>query len=382
MKITYVANVRVPTEKAHGYQIMKMCETFVLQGVVVELIIPRRINRDFSGVDIFSYYGIKKSFKIKKLPCLDLITRTGHKYIGPLGFWIQSITFIFSLLVYLAFKKTEIIYCRDFLVLYFLQFFKKKLVLEAHTLPKAKYYKLLKRLDKIIVITKYVKESLVKKEIDESKILVAPDGVDLEKFDIEIDKIESRKKCHLPIDKKIVLYSGQLFEWKGVYTLAESSKYLNDDIFIVMVGGIKDDVQSIEKFIQDKHLKNIILLGQKNPNEIPLYLKAVDALVLPNSGKSDISKYYTSPLKLFEYMASKNPIVASDLPSIREILSHDVAQLVPPDNAQALAQGIKDTLNQNTDNMVLKAFEIVKQYTWEKRTKEIIEFINLRLAMS
>jgi len=64
MKIYYLANARIPTEKAHGFQIMKMCEGFANQGVNVELIIPQRYN--YIKDDPFKFYGIRNNFKIKK----------------------------------------------------------------------------------------------------------------------------------------------------------------------------------------------------------------------------------------------------------------------------------------------------------------------------
>ena len=71
MKIAYIQNVRIPTERAHGIQIMKMCEALARLGHDVELIVPRRSN--LLKENPFNYYGIRKTFKIRKLPCLDLI---------------------------------------------------------------------------------------------------------------------------------------------------------------------------------------------------------------------------------------------------------------------------------------------------------------------
>ena len=73
-------------------------------------------------------------------------------------------------------------------------------------------------------------------------------------------------------------------------------------------------------------------------------------------------------------MAAKRPIVASDLPSIREVLNEGNAILVEPDNPKALAQCIKKALT--SDDVSQKAFEDVQEYTWDKRVKKILKFIN------
>ena len=89
MKIIYLANARIPTEKAHGIQIMKMCEAFSDADAKILLLIPRRIN--WIKEDPFEYYGIKKNFRIKKLPTIDLIPL--DFILGNLALWIQAISF-------------------------------------------------------------------------------------------------------------------------------------------------------------------------------------------------------------------------------------------------------------------------------------------------
>ena len=371
MKLIYIANIRIPTEKAHGIQIMKMCEAFSNQKLKVELVLPWRFNK--IKEDIFNFYGVKKNFKIKKLFSLDLIPLS----IPRICFWIQSLTFSILAFIYLIFKKTDIIYSRDSFSLYLLSFFKKNLVLELHTFPKnlLLHKRVFKKSKAIIVITDKLKELLIKKGINKNKILVAPDGVDIEKFNIDISKEEARKKMNLPQDKKIVLYTGHLYEWKGAQILADASKLLDNNTLIIFVGGTENDVKEFKNRNIDK--KNLLILGYKPYSQIPYYLKASDILVLPNSGKTEISKDWTSPMKMFEYMASKRPIIASNLPSIREILNKNNAILVKPDSSEDLAQGIECILKDFdlSDKILRKAFKDVQKYSWLNRVKKILIFI-------
>jgi len=369
MKIVYLANIRIPTEKAHGIQIMKMCEAFAMSGHQIELVVPWRFNH--LKEDVFKYYGMKKSFKIKKIPSIDLIGL-------PFGFWIQSISFSFFSFFYLLFAKADIIYCRNPLVLSFLGWFKKNIVYEMHTVPKSFFiYKgIFKRAKAIVVITQSIKDSFIKRGIDNNKILVAPDSVDLKQFDIQESQEECRKKLNLPLDKKIVLYTGHLYKWKGVYVLAEASKFLDKDVLVVFIGGTEKDEQEFRD--KNRDLDNILILGHKPYSEMPYYLKTADVLVLPNSAKERISREWTSPMKMFEYMTSQKPIVASDIPSLREILNENNAILVDPDNPKKLAEGIKELLkNTNfSDKISKQAFKDVQKYSWGKRTKIIISFLN------
>ena len=383
MRILYIANIRIPTEMAHGLQIMKMCEAFVKQGAELKLIVPKRFGiSDLAKKNPFEYYKVDKIFKIKKIFCFDLTPL--NKYLGPVSFLIQAISFAISAFFYSLFKKVDIIYSRDRFSLFFLFLFKfirrrggKNIVIEIHQTHKSLFKFILNKVKKIIVITEGLRRTLIQKGIKENKIMVASDGIDLKDFDILESKEECRKKLGLPIDKKLVLYTGHLYKWKGVEALAVASKFLGDDVLIVVVGGIKWYLSDFEKFIKNNDLKNVLVLGHKDYSQIPFYLKLADCLVLTGTNNSEISKQYTSPMKMFEYMASKNPIVASSLSSFKEVLNDENSILVEPDNPEAMAIGINKAINdlELSKQISEQAYKDVQYYTWDNRAKKILEFI-------
>jgi len=88
-------------------------------------------------------------------------------------------------------------------------------------------------------------------------------------------------------------------------------------------------------------------------------------------------RFFMSPLKMFEYMASRRPIVATDLPSIREVLSESSAVLVPPGNTEKLKEAIKYLIDNPEAGKKLadNAFQKVQEYTWDKRAEKIVDFI-------
>ena len=148
--------------------------------------------------------------------------------------------------------------------------------------------------------------------------------------------------------------------------------------YFVFVGGMKNDLIRFSLLIRQKQLNNVLLVGQRPHAEIPYYLKAADVLVLPNSATEKISSHYTSPMKLFEYMASGTPIVASDLPSIREVLNWQNATLVRPDDPKDLARGIEAVLKNKkwADKIAKKAKIDSVGYDWSKRVKDIKIFFS------
>ncbi len=370
MKLIYLANARIPTEKAHGVHIVQMCEAFADCGAQVELVVPRRRNPIKS--DAFQYYGVRNNFRITKIPCLDLLA---HDRVFPFAFLLQTATFLLAAKIYLFFRKYDLLYTREQLVgLAFRNF-----VLELHFLPKtvkAAHNKIYGRAKKIVILTSGIKDLLIGYGVPLGKIIVEPDGVNLEKFGIEISKDEARKKIGLPLDKKIALYWGSFFryEYKGVRVLLEATRYFNNEFLFVLVGGSD---QEIKLAGSEYDTSNIKLLGHQQYYLAPIYMKAADVLLLPNKSGDIESEQYTSPLKMFEYMASGRVIVATKLPSLREILDENCAILVESNSAESLAAGIKETFAdpQKSEKLARRAKEIVANHSWQKRASRILNFI-------
>jgi glycosyltransferase involved in cell wall biosynthesis len=344
--------------------------------IEVELVIPKRFNK--IKKDPFEYYGMERVFKVTKLPCLDLIPLG----LARIGFLIQTFTFLILARIYLLFKKYDLLYTREPLAGLFFRDF----VLELHYLPKGIkpiHKKIWQRVKKIIVLTNFIKDKLVESGILPAKILVAPDGVALERFNVKESQIECRQKLNLPLDKKIVLYTGHLYEWKGAAVLLAAARNFQflisnfQNVLFVFVGGTEEDIEKFKKGASG--LNNVLVVGHRPYTEIPYWLKAADVLILPNSAREKISQFYTSPLKLFEYLAAGKPIVASDLPSIREILNENNSILVKPDNPESLAKGINLALQKPDFSVKIakQARQEVKEYSWQKRAQKILNFLKI-----
>ena len=233
----------------------------------------------------------------------------------------------------------------------------------------------------MIVLTGFIKKELIEAGVSYNKIFVAPDGVDLREFDINITKKQARKTLGLPQDKNLIIYTGHLYKWKGAQALAKASQFVPENTEIYFIGGTKTDIKSFK--FQVSSFKNVLIVGHQPHFEIPYWLKAADVLVLTGTKKSKKSKEYTSPMKLFEYMASGRPIIASDLPSFKEVLNpsrgsgQGNAILVKSDNPKALAEGIQKVLDnpELAKQISIQAYKDVQKYTWDKRVKKILRFI-------
>lgn len=374
-KIIYIANVRLPTEKAHGIQIAKMCEAFGAAGQDVTLVLPERKNE--IREDLFSYYAVKKNFAVQKIWCLDAIRWA--KVLGSVAYYIESISFAWSVASHLRRgSQNNLVYTRDVWSTLFLSS-TYHIVFEAHTLPKRAdwlYRVFLKKVNKFVVLTVGLRKAFIELGIAANNILVAGDAVDRRQFTVGQSPDQCREKVGLALGKKIVLYAGHLYKWKGAHTLLVAAKEFGDAIRFVFVGGTSEAVKEFQAVAKGQN--NTLVVGHKPHIDMPFYLKAADVLVLPNSGKEKISRAYTSPLKLFEYMAAGRPIVAADVPAIREVLDESTATFFVPDDSRSLSKAVRFVFDhqEEAEEKAERAFCKVKEYTWESRVKKILDFIS------
>lgn len=400
MKLIYLANLRLPTEKAYGIQIAKMCEAFVDNSLEVLLIYPHRKN-PATNKDIFDYYSIKNNFVAKEVKSIDFYL---PGFLDKIAFLIKNY-FSAKVLINEALKEgADIYYTRDELVAYLLSKKNKNVIFECHKFSNKRkaFYSHFKKINlKIVAISDGLKEDLVKFGIKDSNILVARDGVDLKEFNMPTNTEERKEKqkklreeffTHHPDRyrrKKIAVYVGNLYPWKGadiLINVAEHLKDINDNYLIWIVGGSKKDVEVLKRGLHQNIAPFIYSNGAVPHKEVVKILIAADCAVLTGNKDELISSKYTSPLKMFEYMASGCPIVAQYLPAFREVLNDQNSILVKPGDPKELADGISKIFKSlDHDNPVdpdlpqrisKKALEDVQKYTWQKRTEKILDFIN------
>ncbi len=368
MHIAYIANIRFPTEKAHGAAIAKACEALVRAGEEVTLLVPAR--KTHINVPALQYYGIKYSFIIRRLTCIDVVS------FGKLGFWLQSLTFASSVLAHLKSSPHDIVYGRDELVLTVLALCGvKNIYWESHdgTWNIASRY-VARKAQGIVVVSQGLKDFYTDKGVPAENIVAIPNAIDVPAFAHAETREAARSRLGLPQDKTIALYIGRLDGWKGTDTLLEASKLL-PNILVVLIGG---EPQHVEK-LKTRYPK-AVFLGYRPYTELSDNQAAADVLVVPNTAKNDVSVRFTSPLKLIAHMASHRPIVASDLPSIRELVDDTSAVLVEADNPEALAAGIGKALT--SPYIAEKAYLRATELDWSARAHHITTFIQNRRSVT
>ena len=393
-KLLYITNTRIPNEQANGLQIMKMCAEFTRK-LDVELVVPWRIQTKLMRQlpDGYDYFGVKRRFKIRRLFSLNLTppwdsrfsywTRTAQSILH----WPQCLLFGLISASYALFKSAKLVYSRDLFSCLFLYFFtpfhRKKIFYEAHDFPLTEPGRklrcwALRHVNGLVVISSRLAEMYQNNGVSREATLVAPDGVELSSFSVNLQKEKIKLELNIPPDKKIVCYTGHLYRWKGVNILAQAMKELPDEYLLYVIGGTPRDVTKFQEFINSNHIQNVVVVGYVPPVQIPNYLAAADILVLPNTSEEAISRLYTSPLKLFEYMAAGKPIIATELNSIKKILKHmKTGILVKEKSSEEIIRAIQLIYKNKTlvEKLSKNAKNEAEKYSWTLRAQAIVDEI-------
>ena len=368
MKLLYISSSIIPSRTANSIQVMKMCQALADNGHNVILLAPD-IKKKYEKniIDIYEYYGVKKNFSIKKLWFPDI---KGN-----------FIFYTFSIFFFLFFnKKFDLVYGRFLHGCYAAALLKNTVIIELHDnifekrkhillvfnrLIKNQYFK------KLVVISKALKKKyLENKSLESIKIQVAHDGADeIKNFDCNLQLQGVKGKLKLG-------YVGHLYKGKGMEIICKIAEKLDKDVEIHVIGGFEKDIAFWKEKIKNE---NVYFYGFVPHNKVTKYIKVLDVCLLPNQKivhphGADLSKNnvnisdFTSPLKLFEYMAHKKPIIASDLNVIREVLNEKNSMLAHCDNLEMRLESINKLKNLKKRKQISKkAYDDFSQYSWKNR---------------
>lgn len=381
MKIYYVANARMPTEKAHGIQIAKMCEAFIQHGTDLTLVVP---GRDTVDLDIQTAYGLKAPVPVEKISVPNI-----YEW-GKLGFGIGTLCFMIGCALFFWRKKVQkeqfLIYTVDMdnVSNALLPLFAPT-VTEMHT-PKpanAAQTFFFPRATGVIATNELIKNALRDTfYLDERRLLVEPNGVDLAVFAPQ-QKSAARVALGLPQDAQIAVYVGRFYAWKGLEILPDAAQMpAGKGIAWYVVGG---DEASFKKISHTKELpQNVHVVASQPLAGVAQWIAAADAVLVLGTKANEDSFKFTSPMKVFEYMAADRPVVASRTPALASVLSDKQVFFYDPDDAFSLAVVVAEAITNipQIDARVSAAHELVRLYTWDERAKRILAFITRAVTLA
>ncbi len=187
--------------------------------------------------------------------------------------------------------------------------------------------------------------ALVKKYLPERSSVLIENVIDYSMIFGEDDITESIKSKLNLDEKKILLYAGTFESYQGLDLLIESAEKVvlkQKNILFLLVGGHNDQVEFYKKMVNKKGLnKYFIFTGQVSPNQVNSYIRCADILLSPRT------KGTNTPLKIYSYLRSGVPVVATNLLTHTQVLNSDVSMLCEP-NSDSYAEGIVHLLKNDS----------------------------------
>ena len=386
-RLDLVANARMPSQRAQSLQVAQMAAAFARAGARVTLYYARRRDTPAlpSGADLWSYYmtGAGPRPEVRAVGCIDWIDRVPRRaQFVPAR--LQELSFASGAARRVGAAAGEgWTLSREIETAWTLvRRGRRNVFLELHRLPGGRLRRgMLRRTLRgaagVIAISAGVRADLEPFGLRAADVLVAHDGFEPSRFEALPARQEARRRLDLPQGGPLIVYTGGLLSWKGVDLLVEAARLLPEVRFVI-AGGMDADVARLRA--RAEGLENLRIDGFQPPERVGLYLAAGDAGVVPNRSHPAISARYTSPLKVFEAMAAGLPLVVSDLPSLREILSEAEAVFVPADDARALAEGIRAMLADEPRRAQRSRLmrERAGAHSWDARARSILEWMGER----
>jgi glycosyltransferase involved in cell wall biosynthesis len=232
---------------------------------------------------------------------------------------------------------------------------------------------------RIFVVSDVERRNLEARGVAAEKIVVNPNGVDVERFRPGVGGGEARRELGIRDDEVVAGFVGTFGPWHGVEKLAEAISLIPANVRarFLFVGSGSLHVEVEKRLTAEAASGRVIFTGAVGHDRVPGLLDACDILVAPHVPLADGSEFFGSPTKIFEYMAMGKGIVASRLGQIGEVLVDGAtALLVKPGDVEELRAGIMRLIEDEGLRVALgvKARDVAeKEYTWTHNAQRVLD---------
>ena len=239
--------------------------------------------------------------------------------------------------------------------------------------------------DYIIVVSRVLKDMLIARGVAGEKILVNPNGVDVERFDPEWHQHDAQRvRATLGITPRYVFgFIGSFSYWHGIEVIsAMIPRVVQCDArahFLLIGSGPL--LAQLRAAVEDAGRAHAVtFLGNVAYEDAPIYLSACDAFLCPSQPNADGTPFFGSPTKLFEYMSMGKPIIASNVDQLCDIVEPSFGYLLSPDNVDGFVDAACDLMRQ--DMAVQKSMghyareAAIRKFSWAQHVSHIQQFVS------
>ena len=377
MKIAYVFDRPLPARETDSEQALQTLAAFSRQGAEVLLVLPGASERNSSAEELAAHYQVKGRFDVMYADNPVAAWSSARKL------WHANVATRLA-----AVQSADLVYTRNFPSLLSLARGTRPFAYETYR-PWPDQFRVLRwpfraamsapAFVGAILHSQFTRDRYHALGVPDERLLVAHNGHDPERFRERPAQGELRRSLDLPLDRPVVVYTGHINLTKGMDVVLGMARRMPRALF-VLVGS---EGHGVVERLARRHA-NVKVVAWQPFGTVARYLMAADVLLQPPSRVPlKLIGNTVLPMKLFLYLAAGRPIVAPDLPDMRELLIHDHnALLVPPGSDEGGAHALGRLLDEPelAERLGRAALATSERLTWDARARRILEFLERRLA--
>ncbi len=371
----YAQHTQIPGVSAHSIFVVKVAHAMRQIGYQSYLLLPASSNKQ----KVSDYYRLPSSaLRIHRLSgsfFSPFTKRVNNQHLRTIE------TFQFALKSWWWCRKNniQIIETADIELVatinWLWRYYQPKLLYDAHIpLPNWVRPSMIKRVILAVATTDQVRKRLISRKLPDKKVIIMPMGYDPEIYK-NINGAPDRQS-----DKHVIGFVGRFQSLgieKGIFLLLKVAALIKEKlpVSVIIVGGPEEMIPKYHHYANSQGLtsEDFEIHSAVSAHEVPNILANFDIawMVYPRHPHFELNM---SPMKAIEYMASNRPIIASDFPSVRTILTENEAYLVDPDRLDQIVETLEHMLAQPLEaaEKAERSKKLVKQFTWVNRQKTIL----------
>jgi len=376
MKIAYVFDRPLPARETDSEQALQTLAAFARQGAEVRLVLPQQTPAR-SARELADHYRVSGDFELVSTPSPVVGWSTGRKW------WHATHAIHLP-----AVTSADLVYTRNFPTLFALARGRQPFAYETYR-PWPDQFRILRPAFRRalgapgfvggIFHSQLACSCYERLGVPSERLLVAHNGHDPARFRDPQPRAELRAALGLPRDRPIVVYTGHINLTKGLDSVFRMARRLPQALFLLVGSERRGIVEALAR----RH-DNVQLVPWQPFEAVTRYLLAADVLLQPPSlVPLRLIGNTVLPMKIFLYLAAGRPIVAPDLPDLREVLHHDEnALLVPAGDPEAASRAVARILDDAS--LATRLGDAARQtaagLTWDARAERVLTFLEQRLA--